>query len=366
MTPVQYRKFATKFLGATLALTSLIAWAANDNQQIIEKARQEAASGKFLIMVSSPKSPNEHRALMDAFQNRFDIKVDWEWLPLTSGVSGSRVVEQSKSNVPLPSAIGGFPYNFYQQWIVDNGLDQKVDWVGDFSTMFPAIQAVAHDGVVSDYRERLLRQWDVKYVLVYNTRQVKPEELPRNITELTDPKWAGRFAMSNVDASPLDALAVQYGTDEIAELTKKLVANKPRYKAGPPAVVGAVVSGEVAIGLSGYTALAEVMKEKGAPIDWVTPDVMPVIPLFDFMLKGAPQPNLGKLFLAWLATEGAAVQEEHAKLSSLSNPDSPTTRAIFEMKPDVQIVEVKTIEEIDITQQASREIMNIVSGATGN
>src|SRR5690606_2779926 len=124
-------------------------------------------------------------------------------------------------------------------------------------------------------------------------------------------------------------------------------------------------SGEVAVGVSGYTALAEVLKAKGAPIDWVVPDVMPVIPLFDFMLKGAPQPNLGKLFLAWLTTEGAQLQEEWAKLSSFSNPDSPTTQAILKMKPDVRALESQTQEELQTVEDAMPAIMKVISGAAG-
>lgn len=360
-----YTRFIQLLAGAGLALTSMALSAATSGHDIVEKARQEAAKGKFLIMVSSPKGSDEHRALMNAFQKRFDIKVDWEWLPLTSGVSGSRVVEQSKAGIAPPSAIGGYPYSMYESWIVKNNLDEKVDWVGEFSSLFPAIGTAAQEGVASKYQQRLLRQWDVQYVLVYNTQQVSPDELPRGVHGLADPKWAGRFAMSNIDPSPLDVLSLDQGIDQITELTKRLVANSPRYKAGPPAVVGAVAAGEVAVGVSGYTALAEVLKAKGAPIDWVVPDVMPVIPLFDFMLKGAPQPNLGKLFLAWLATEGAQLQEEWAKLSSFSNPDSPTTQAILKMKPDVRALEPKTQEEVQAVEDAMPAIMKVISGAAG-
>ncbi len=339
--------------------------APNDNKQIVEQARKEAKQGKFMIMVSSPKSEAAHRKIMDAFQKRFDIKVDWEWTPLTSTVSAPRVHQQATSGMSVPSAIGGYGYNTYEHWFAKNGLDAKVDWVGDFGEMFPKIKAAAVDGVLPGYRNRMLRQWDVQYVMVYNKTLVKREDVPNSIEELTQEKWRGRFAMANNTPPPLDILAIDTGIDGIVDLTKRLVANQPRFKPGPPAVVGAISNGEVAVGVSGYTALAEAQQRKGAPIDWVPLDIMPVGPLFDFMLKGAPQPNLGKLFLAWLVTEGAELQEQTEFLSLYSNEDSLTTKKIQSLRSDVKVVEVKTPEELKLTDEARLRIMDVVAGVAG-
>jgi iron(III) transport system substrate-binding protein len=338
---------------------------AADNLPLIAKAREEAAQGKFGIMVSSPKGEKEQKVLMEAFQKRFNIKVDWEWLPLTSPVSGPRVVEQAKANVRLPSAIGGYSYAMYEGWIVKNKLDMTVDWVKDFSSMFPRIKSAAMDTVLPRYQNKLLRQWDVHYVLVYNTKQVKKADLPTSLEQLADPKWKGRFGMSNVNASPLDLVGVDIGAEKVGELTKKLVANQPRYKAGPPAVVGAVASGEIALALCGYTALAESLKAKGAPIDWVVLDTLPLQPLLDFMLKGAPQPTLGKLFLAWLVTEGASLQEKEEYLSSFADTNSVTTQAIRRMSPNVKVVEVREDKDMELNLQAEKAVMDVISGATG-
>lgn len=353
---------------AAAAVASLFPYStaiASDNVQLVSKAREEAGQGKFIIMVSSPKGEKEQKVLMDAFQKRFNIKVDWEWLPLTSGVSGPRVVEQAKNKVRLPSAIGGYPYTLYESWIVKNELDARVDWVGEFGAMFPDIKTVAADTVLPRYHNRLLRQWDVHYVVVYNTRLVKKEELPTSFEQFTDPKWKGRFGMSNVNASPLEYLALESGVDAVVELSKKLVANQPRYKAGPPAVVGAVASGEIPVALCGYTALAEALKAKGAPVDWMVLDRLPLQPLLDFMLKGAPQPTLGKLFLAWLVTEGRVLQEREEFLSLYSNPQSPTTLAVKRLNPKHKLIDVRTDKEMEIVLAAEKAILSVIAGAGG-
>jgi iron(III) transport system substrate-binding protein len=362
---ISVKKISMKsFLLACAALIAAPLAAAADNPAILAKAKEEAGQGTFQIMVSSPKGEKEQRAVMEAFQKRIGFKVDWEWIPLTSGVSGPRIAQQAKSNIRLPSAFGGYSYVGFENWIAKNELDAQVDWVGEFSGMFPDIKTAAQDTVLPKYRKRLLRQWDVHYVMVYNTKLVKKAEVPASLAELAEPKWRGRFGMSNTEPSPLQYLALEQGVEEVVALAKRLVANSPRYKAGPPAIVGAISGGEIAVGVSGYTALAEALKAKGAPVDWVVLDKLPLVPVFDFMLKGAPQPTLGKLFLAWLVTEGRGVQEEQEQLSLFANPASPTTRKIRAMNPKVKVVDILKDEDLNTVSRADKEIMQVVSGAT--
>lgn len=335
------------------------------SEDIVTRAKEEAKNGKFMIMVSSPKSESAQRKIMDAFQKRFDIQVDWEWTPLTSTVSAPRVVQQAQSGLPVPSAIGGYGYNTYENWFVKNKLDATVNWVEEFGTLFPTMKSTAVDGVLPEYQNRMLRQWDVQYVMVYNKNLVKPGDVPTSIEELTQPKWRGRFAMANNTPPPLDILAVDMGIEKAVDLANRLVSNQPRFKPGPPAVVGAISNGEVAVGVSGYTALAEAQKKKGAPIEWRPLDVLPVGPLFVFMLKNAPQPNLGKLFLAWLVTEGAGIQEGEEFLSLFSNPESSTTQSIKSQRPDIKVIEIRTEEQLKLSEKAAKEIMNVVAGVAG-
>lgn len=346
---------------SVLCLSGLV----HANENIVALAKEEAKKEKFMIMVSSPKSEQVHRKIMKAFQERFDIKVDWEWTPLTSTVSAPRVTQQALAGLPVPSAIGGYGYNTYEQWFVKNKLDATVNWGEEFGELFPEIKKVAYDGVLEEYQNRMLRQWDVQYVMVYNTSILKPEDLPKSLLELTESKWKGQFAMANNTPPPLDIMALDIGVENVVQFTKDLIENKPRFKAGPPAVVGAISAGEVALGLSGYTALAEAQKQKGAPIDWVPLKKVPVGPLFMFMLKDAPQPNLGKLFLAWLATEGADLMESEEYMSSIANENSSTTKRIKELQPDYEVIEVKTSDELKKTEEAARQIMEVVADVAG-
>jgi iron(III) transport system substrate-binding protein len=298
---------------------------------------------------------------MEAFQKRFNLKLDWEWIPLTSSVSGPRIAEQAKAKVRLPSVVGGYPYVLFDHWIDKNGLAARVDWLGTFGTELPGIRAAAMTGVLTPWQGALLRQWDVIYVMVYNTSLLKRQDVPDTAEALTDAKWRGRFAMSSVSSVPLEYFALTTGPDAALDLTRRLMANQPRYKPGPPAVVGAVVNGEVPIAIGGYTALADAQKANGAPVDWKPMNVVPVQPLFAFVLKDSPQPNLGRLFVAWLVSEGATLQDQVEFLARAGDPASSAAKKLKEMGAGTQFVESKNTEEEKIVSKTSLDIMNMLS-----
>jgi iron(III) transport system substrate-binding protein len=88
-------------------------------------------------------------------------------------------------------------------------------------------------------------------VLVYNTSQVKPAELPSSILELAEPRWKGRvgFAPSETDFQPLITAIVKLDGLATAERwLKGLQANSRTYPDNET-VVAQVNNGESAVGL---------------------------------------------------------------------------------------------------------------------
>lgn len=332
---------------------------------LILRAREEAKRGKFRIMVSSPKQESGHELIMAAFHQRVQFETDWEWLPLTSPVSGPRVVELAKTGAELPSAIGGYGYNTYEPTIGRNDLAMAVDWVAEYGHLFPSVR-LATEGIPQRYSATVLRQWDVIYTWAFNTSMMSRESLPANIEELGDRKWRSSYVISNVNSSPLEIWGLQYDEKYVIATLDALLSNRPRFKAGPPAAVGAVAAGEVPIALCGYTALAEAMRQKGAPIDWspIGGQVF-VQPLFVFMLKDAPLPNLGKLFLAWLCSEGRELQEEAESLSMWGDRKSATMSRLLEVDADVRAVSVGDDEMLDRMLELDHRLMERIAGVTG-
>jgi iron(III) transport system substrate-binding protein len=88
-------------------------------------------------------------------------------------------------------------------------------------------------------------------VLVYNTSQIAPSQLPSSILELAEPKWKGKvgFAPSETDFQPLITAIVKLDGPAAAERwLKGLQANSKIYPDNET-VVAQVNNGESAVGL---------------------------------------------------------------------------------------------------------------------
>ena len=104
-------------------------------------------------------------------------------------------------------------------------------------------------------------------VLAYNTEKLKPEDLPKSVKELTDPKWKGRvgWAPENASFQAFVAAMVELeGAEETAKWLAAMTANEPKtYPKNTPAVA-ATASGEVDIALVNHYYLFRLKQEHGA------------------------------------------------------------------------------------------------------
>jgi len=103
-------------------------------------------------------------------------------------------------------------------------------------------------------------------VLVYNTSQIKPSQLPSSILELAAPKWRGKlgFAPSETDFQPLITSIVKFdGTAAAETWLKGLQANSKIYPDNET-VVAQVNNGESAVGLINHYYWFRLRAEIGA------------------------------------------------------------------------------------------------------
>ena len=149
-----------------------------------------------------------------------------------------------------------------------------------------ALGALAQDGRLSTLPDDLLAQVDPRFrskdgqwvgtsgrarVLVYNTDQVKAEELPQNIWGLTDPKWKGNIGWAPSNGSLqafVTALRVTEGDARAEEWLVGMIKNDAKVYANNDAIVAAVASGEITTGLVNHYYMYRYQAEHGgdAPI----------------------------------------------------------------------------------------------------
>jgi iron(III) transport system substrate-binding protein len=144
-------------------------------------------------------------------------------------------------------------------------------------------------------------------VLLVNTNLLKPEEYPKSILELTEPKWKGKvtiaYPLFGTTAMHVSALWTLLGPEKTKQYLKGLVANQALVVDGNSVTRDSVAEGKAAVGFTD-TDDAGGAVAKGAPVKMLFPDQEGmgtlVIPNTAAMVAGAPHPEEAKAFLDYL------------------------------------------------------------------
>lgn len=141
----------------------------------------------------------------------------------------------------------------------------------------------------------------------YNTRLVKPEEAPKSLAELLDPKWKGRLVKAHPGYSGTivtSTLAVSkaLGWEYFEKLGKQQVL-QVQSAVDPPRKVA---QGERPVMVDGAEASALQLIGSGAPIVLVYPvEGTPAAVLNGVVMKRAPHPNAARLFINFMFSREA-------------------------------------------------------------
>jgi iron(III) transport system substrate-binding protein len=103
-------------------------------------------------------------------------------------------------------------------------------------------------------------------VVVYNTDELKPEDLPADIADFTDPKWSGRIGWAPTNGSfqaMVTAMRAQWGEEKTREWLEGILANAPKVFEGNAPIVEAVAAGEIDVGFVNHYYLYRYLQEQG-------------------------------------------------------------------------------------------------------
>lgn len=101
--------------------------------------------------------------------------------------------------------------------------------------------------------------------VVYNTERMQPEDLPRSLEQLTDPRYRRRFGVAPANGSFQAHMAVYRvvrGSEALMQLLEGITANEPRRYPNNGAIVEAVLAGEVDFGLVNHYYLRRALAER--------------------------------------------------------------------------------------------------------
>ena len=154
-------------------------------------------------------------------------------------------------------------------------------------------------------------------VLVYNTDQVKPADLPKSVFDLTKSQYQGKVAVAPTNASFQDfitAMTQLVGEQKTSDWLNGMVANGAKPYAKNDAIADAVARGEIQYGLVNHYYYNEIKKKD------------PTAPIGIYRFPGT---DPGSLFLVSTAGIPAAAGKNPKALSLINFMLSPEGQAVF-------------------------------------
>lgn len=273
---------------ATSEVRDVEAASEDELQPLIEEAQAE---GELTLYTS--KFEEQGQALADAFENTYDIDVDFLRLPTAElhqrieaeAAAGSGVVDviysagvpslrsEIESGVLVDPAewdIPGYPFDFPEEYLTDD--------------LGPVVSITPHG-------------------IAYNTNEVTEEDLAAGWEAMTDPQWKGRVSM--VDPTRgiyfvewLDLMQKEYGD----EWLEGFAANEPVYAEAANPLIQGVSAGEVAMAQATEIAITELVNQ-GAPLAFYQPEVTTGAESFVAIAADAPHPAAARLFVQFSMSE---------------------------------------------------------------
>ncbi len=183
-------------------------------------------------------------------------------------------------------------------------------------------------------------QWTMFLLPEYNSRLVKPQDVPKTWEDILDPKWKNKLGLLIYpDAWAFLSQPNAWGEEKALDYLRKLMRQNPKMGRIPEAHQR-VVSGETPLAWGGMRERTLFHKKRGAPVD-VGEEVNPALLWIytAFVPRGARHPNAAALVAAAMLTkEGQELQLKYQNATSVFRPNTPAARFATKhkfLRPDV-------------------------------
>jgi len=320
-----------------LLVCSIPAHAQVSNPDLIAQAKKEGRV-TWYTTVSIPES----KQFMDMFEKQYPfIKVDL--LRSGSGPLVNRIVsEYAAKNYAADvlhgmSSRGGFTV-----------LKQR-NIIGRYESP----ERKYYPAELKDKEGYWASTFQNTFVLAYNKRNVKPEDVPKTYEDLLKPMWKGRQIINDTDNFEwFDGLLKFWGRDEGLAYFRRLAQQDQIFQRGARGRIQLVAAGEAPLTI-GYGPHAQSFVNQGAPIEWVPLETVVVIVNSVSIAQRAPHPAAAKLFIDFLFSKPAQLKlRELSRIPSRNDVDADPPRLIKGFKKVVQDIENENMaESIKLFQQ---------------
>jgi iron(III) transport system substrate-binding protein len=292
-----------------------------DRAKLVADAQRE---GKVVVYVSSNAS--DAKALKSAFEKKYPF-VQMEFFS-----SGKDAL---LSKYLLEARTGNYLADVYQ------------------SSVFP-IMNLLEKGLLARYaspeREAYIEAlrdkdgyWNATYLnavtMAYNSRLLKPDEVPASYQELLLPKWKGKMGFVLSHTEWYFAMMQMMGEEKGRKYMEALSKQNIQARIGSSLMNQLMMAGEFPLLVSQYPTGVEEIKKSGAPIDWVPLDPWFVYPIGIAVTAKNSHPAAARLYVDFiLSEEGQTFMRTLSRIPARKDilPNPPRLmqgRKLFVIKP---------------------------------
>ena len=208
---------------------------------------------------------------------------------------------------------------------------RKLGWIEKFSHIIPDIKRI-EKRMYSKYGDTF-NPGNNAMTPQYNTKLVSSSEAPRRWEDLIDPKWKGQQIGMTTDMKVWCTLAIAggWGVEKTDNFLSKLKEQKPLWVKGHSEGHTLMIAGEFKVMASDYLYHIFNSKQKGAPVEWVRAQPVPVAGGNTLLAKNAPHPNAAWLFMEWHTSDPGL--KSYTRVTGGRGPifpgfDNPSAKAV--------------------------------------
>lgn len=245
----------------------------------------DAAKREGKIVAYGTIIPKVMGALHQGFEKKYGIKVEY-WRASATKVM-DRALTEWRAGKPAFDVL----FAIHGAMLLMKKEGMFIQYTPSSSEKFPA-----------KYRDPdgILTSWRVTPIgILYNTELVKPQDAPKSLDDLLDPKWHRKIGMPDASRHTSTAQFLwnlqKVKGEKWLDFVKALAKQEPHLMESMAPVPNAIVRGEIQVGI---TYLQYVIQQKG-PLGFVPLDKF-LTDSNDLALSGkASRPNAAKLYMEY-------------------------------------------------------------------
>ena len=261
---------------------------AQSDAKLIDAAKKE---GKLLWYTST--SVTESKPLLDDFEKLY---------PFLKGEIFRASGEKTLNRIMTEGRAGRWDFDVVTISEVDALMDAKL--LGSYKSP-EAKNFIAEFKDPNGY-------WTADYVnymtIGYNPKLVSDKDAPKSWEDLLESKWKGKLAMDQEEYTWYATLKKTWGKEKTLKYMRALAKQNIDWRKGHTLITQMMAAGEFPLSIV-YAHRTEGMKQKGAPVEWVSTVNPIVVTLNSAGLSPKPaHPSVARLFIDFILSKPAQLR----------------------------------------------------------